>query len=68
MHNTFIAFARLVTMKSCFKQNVAIKLKMNIISVLHMGIKQSLNYVDEGLVEYFEYVACKENLLYPQNN
>ena len=68
MHNSFIAFARLVTMKSCFKQNVALKLNVNIISVLHMGIKQGLNYVDEGLAEYFEYVVCEENLLYPQNN
>ena len=27
-----------------------------------------LNDVDEGLVEYFEYVVYKDNLLYPPTN
>ena len=43
LHNSFIACVRLVTVKSCFAQNVALKLEMNIISVLHVGIKQGLS-------------------------
>ena len=43
LQNSFIACVRLVTVKSCFAQNVALKLEMNIISVLHVGIKQSLS-------------------------
>ena len=43
LHNSFIACVRLVTLKSCFAQNVALKLEMNIISVLHVGIKQGLS-------------------------
>ena len=40
LHNSFIACVLLVTVKSCFAQNVA--LKLDIISVLHVGIKQGL--------------------------
>ena len=45
LHNTFIAFVRLrlVTVKSCFAQDGALKWKMNIISVIYVGIKQSLS-------------------------
>ena len=44
LHNSFIACVRLrlVTVKSCFAQNGALKWKMNIISVIYVGIKQSL--------------------------
>ena len=43
LHNSFIACVRLVTVKSCFAQNLALKLEMNIISVLQVGIKQGLS-------------------------
>ena len=43
LHNSFIVCVQLVTVKSCFAQNVALKLEMNIMSVLHVGIKQGLN-------------------------
>ena len=43
LHNSVIACVRLVTLKSCFAQNVPLKLEMNIISVLHAGIKQGLS-------------------------
>ena len=43
LRNSFIACIRVVTVKSCFSQNVSLKSEMNIISVLHVGIKQGLS-------------------------
>ena len=43
LHNSFIVCVRLATVKSCFAQNVALKLEINIISVLHVDIKQGLS-------------------------
>ena len=43
LHNSFIACVRLVIVKSCFAQNVALKLEISIISVIHLGIKQGLS-------------------------
>ena len=43
LRNNFIACISLVTVKSCFSINVYLKLEMNIISVLHVDIKQDLS-------------------------
>ena len=43
LYNSFIGCVHLVTVKSWFAQNVALRLEVNTISVLHVVIKQGLS-------------------------
>ena len=59
----FIACVCLVTLKSCFAQNVALKLEMHIIAVLHGGHKTRSELTDSVLLQFQDSI-CEKDIIW----